>query len=204
MKTIESQQKNLQKILDVLSTEGVIVCPTDTVYGLLADATNKKAVKKVFQIKKRSSKKPFPVFVKDIEMAGKLAIINKKQLKFLKKFWPGKVTVVLRATEEAKKMLAKGIIGEDNKIGLRIPDYKLVNKILGEFKKPLTATSANISGELAIIDIKDVISSFSGQKLQPDLAINEGKLKESEPSTVIDLSASRPKILREGALKLKL
>jgi len=197
MEIIKTPQKNLQKILKCLGEGGAIICPTDTVYGLLADATNKKAAKKVFQIKHRSLQKPVPVFVENIEMAKKLAFVNKKQAKFLRRVWPGKVTVVLYATELAKSILPKGVIGKDNKIGIRIPDYELVNRILEKLKKPLTATSANISGKPALIKAEGAVSHFKNSDVQPDLVLDAGELKKSKPSTVVDLTSSKPKILRK-------
>src|SRR4030042_4778590 len=92
--------KEIVKIITQSIKEGkVIICPTDTVYGLIADATNKKAVNKIFKIKKRPRNKPIPVFVKDLKIAEKLAYINKNQGKFLKKVWPGKITIVLKRKE---------------------------------------------------------------------------------------------------------
>ena len=187
----------IKKAAQLIKEGGVIVCPTDTVYGLICDATNKKAVKKLFKIKKRPPKKPIPIFVKDIKMVKKLAYINKKQEKFLKKVWPGKVTVVLKA----KKNLPKGILGPENKIGLRIPNYKLVNTLLQKSNRPLSGTSANISGKPGSTKIEEVLRQFKKEKVQPDFVIDVGNLKPSKPSTVVDLTGSKLTILRVGELK---
>lgn len=162
----------------------VVVCPTDTVYGLVCDAANKKAVERLFKIKKRPKEKQIPIFVKDIAMAKKLAEINKEQEDFLKKVWPGKVTAVL------KKKNGKGTIG------LRIPNHKFVLSLAKYVNRPLTGTSANISGNKASTKIKEVLKQFEGQKYQPDLVIDKGNLPKSKPSTVIDLTVSPHKILR--------
>ena len=170
----------------------VMVCPADTVYGLLADATNKKAVKKLLKIKKRNTQKPIPIFVKDLKTAKKLALINKNQEKFLKKVWPGKVTVVLK-----RKGKLPGVLFRNKKtIGLRIPDYKIINQLLLIINRPLTGTSANISGQPPSTKIKEVISQFKNQKFQPDLIIDAGNLQKSKPSIVLDLTTQPPKILR--------
>lgn len=171
----------------------VIVCPTDTVYGLIADVTNKKAVERIFKIKKRLPENSIPIFVKDIKMAERLAKIDKKQEKFLKSVWPGKVTVVLERKKTAKKLY-----GVDKKtIALRTPKYRLVNELLKRLDFPLVGTSANISGKPPSIKIKEVISQFKGQKYQPDLVIDKGNLPENKPSTILDLTVWPPKILRE-------
>jgi len=159
----------------------VLICPTDTVYGLITDATNKKAVNRIFIIKKREKGKPLPVFVKDLKMAKEIAEINKEQEKFLRACWPGAVTVILKAK--------KG-----KTIGLRIPDYKLILKIIGLAKKPLTGTSANLSGLLASGKIREVLKQFKEE--QPDLVLDAGNLKPAKPSTVIDLTVLPPKVLR--------
>jgi len=196
MKILKISKKNLKKLVKIAKNSikkgEVLVCPTDTVYGLICDATNKKAVKKLFKIKKRLKEKAIPIFVKDIKMAKNLAKIDKKQEKFLKKVWPGKVTLVL------KRKRGQKIYGVDKKtIGLRIPKYKLVNVLLKKLNRPLTGTSANISGKPPSTKIKEVMRQFKNQKIQPDLILDAGNLKPSKPSTVIDLTKKKPKILRK-------
>ena len=173
----------------------VIVCPTDTVYGLLADATNKKAVEKIFKIKKRPKTKPLPIFIKDLETAKRLAIIDKNQERFLKKAWPGKITAVLKRKAANRKQKIYGI--DKKTIALRISKYKLVLELLKAINKPLTGTSANISGKPATTKIKDILRQFQNKKFQPDLILNTGNLKSSKPSKVIDFTGKRPKILRD-------
>jgi len=197
MKILKVSRQNFKKVLEItinLIQKGkVIICPTDTVYGLLADATNKKAVKKLFKIKKRENKRPLPIFVKDLKAAKKLAEIDKATEKFLRKVWPGKMTVVLKRKKGAK------VFGVDRKtIALRIPNYKLISVLLSKINKPLTGTSANISGKKATTKIKAVISQFKNKKVLPDLILDAGNLKKSLPSTVIDLTKKKPKILRKG------
>jgi len=196
MKIFKVSQRNLEKIIEIVAKSikqgKVIVCPTDTVYGLIADATNEKAVEKILKIKKRRAQKPIPVFVKDLKMAKNLAFVNKNQEKFLKSVWPGKVTVILKP----RKKFPKGIGKPKKEIGLRIPDYEIINQLLLAINFPLTGTSANISGEPPSTKIKEVISQFKNQKHQPDLVIDAGNLKSSKSSTVLDLTVSPPKILR--------
>ena len=96
MEVIKESLKAADKAISFLKNGGVVICPTDTVYGFLADATDKKAVEKIYKIKKRPKSKPLPVFVKDFKMANNLAKINNEQAKILNKFWPGKYTFVLK------------------------------------------------------------------------------------------------------------
>ena len=193
MKIIKISSKNLKKAIEIIKKGGVVVCPTDTVYGLIADVKDKTAVKKIFKIKKRSLKKYLPVFVKDLKMAKDLANINKEQEKILKKYWPGKVTVILKAKS---LKFPKGILSYDKKIGLRIPDYKFLSLLLRKINRPLVETSANISGKKASTKIKEVLKQFEKGRCQPDLVLDAGNLKISLSSTVVDLIDF--KILRKG------
>ena len=194
MKILKINQKNLvEEAVKAIKNNRVIVCPTDTVYGLIADATNKKAVEKIFKIKKRPKTKPIPIFIKDIGAAKKLAKINKEQELFLKSVWPGKVTAVL---ERGKTRLK--LSGVDKKtIALRLPKYKLLLSLAKELNCPLTGTSANISRRPASTRIKEVMKQFQNQQFKPDLIIDAGNLKASKPSTVIDFTKKEIRILRK-------
>ena len=128
MKTVKLQQKNLNSIIGHLENGGVIICPTDTIYGFLADAGNKKAVDKIYKIKKRPKSKPLAVFVGDFKMANLFAKIDEKQAKVLKSKWPGKFTFVL--PREKIKLYDGG----KNTIALRIPKYKFLNVLLKKIK----------------------------------------------------------------------
>ena len=186
---------DISQVVKAIKQGKAVVCPTDTIYGLIADATSEEAIKRVLRIKKRQDKKPIPVFVKDVAMAKRLALINEKQEKFLTKVWPGKVTVIFRLKKDCN--LPKIFTGT---IGLRIPDYRLIKVLLEKLDRPLIGTSANISGRPGSTKIKEVLSQFEGQKNHPDLFVDAGNLELNKPSTIIDLTKSKVKILRVGAL----
>lgn len=175
----------------IIKAGGVIICPTDTVYGFLADATNKKAVERIYKMKKRPRSKPLPIFVSDIKAAEKLVFVNDNQRKILREKWPGKHTFVLRR----KKM---GKIYGINKgaIALRVPKYKFLNDLLKKAKNPLAQTSVNVSGQPAIIKIKGIVKVFGVGKNAPELIIDAGNLLKSKPSIIIDLTKEKNKILR--------
>lgn len=196
MKVVKVTRKNFAEIIKETTKSirqgKVIVLPTDTVYGLICDATNKRAVKKLFKIKKRNKKKPLPIFVKDIKLAKKLAFINKKQEKIIRKSWPGKITVIL------KRKKGQELYGLDkNTIAVRISGHKLINSLFKTANAPLVQSSANISGKLASTKIKEIFAQFKNQKNQPDLIIDAGNLPKSRPSKVIDLTGKKMKILRK-------
>ena len=190
METIKLEQNIINKVVETIKKGGVVVFPTDTVYGFLADAKNKKAVNRIFKIKRRSKQKPLSVFVQDFKTAKSIALIDKNQKSFLKKSWPGKVTVVLKRKTGTK------LYGIDRKtIAVRIPKYKFLNDLLKKINKPLVQTSVNISGQLPLVRVKDMLGKFKEDKLQPDLIVDAGFLK-NKPSKIIDLTGKNEKILR--------
>jgi len=170
----------------------VLACPTDTVYGLIADATNEEAVKRVFAIKGRSDQKPLSVFVRNIAMARKLAYITKAQESLLRKEWPGRFTAVL----ESRKVLSE-VFEKEGKIGLRMPDYEFLDVILKKINRPLIGTSANVSGESSCLSAKEVIAQFEKRKYRPDIVLNAGKLLKARPSRVIDITGDGYKVIRK-------
>lgn len=182
----------LEKAVDLITSGKVIVCPTDTVYGLVCDAQNKKAVERIFKIKNRPKAKPIGVFARDIKMAEQIAVISKDKKKTIEELLLGKTTIVLKS-----KKFFSGIVVK-NKIGFRIPNYKLLNNLLEKLNKPLAQTSANISGKAAETKIKQVLKYFQGKKNQPNLVLDAGDLPLALPSAVIDLTLKKAKVLRRG------
>jgi len=191
MKILQVAPESIAIAVQELNKGKVVVCPTDTVYGLVADAQNEEAVSRVFQIKGREKDKALPVFVKDIEMAKELAHVSPEQENFLKEHWPGKVTVVL----QSKHVLPKGLELDGN-IALRIPDYELINDILRELNHPITGTSANVSGEPSCVSAQEVIAQFQEREYQPDLVLDKGELPDSNPSTVVDITGETTSVIR--------
>jgi len=194
MESLKLSPTSVNKAFKFIKKGGIVVFPTDTVYGFLADAGNKKVVEKIFRIKKRPKSKPLAVFVKDFKMAQGLAEINEKQKKIIKKYWPGKYTFILsslrgaEATKQSKKYIIK-----NNKIALRIPDYKYLNILLKKINKPLVQTSVNISNNPSLTKISDIIEQFGKFDV---LIINAGNLKKYKPSKILDLTKDKIKVLR--------
>lgn|SRR3989344_3765177 len=187
--TIEEVMREIQVLL---KAGKVVACPTDTVYGLLADATNRDAVARIFQIKGREKGKPLSVFVKDIAAAKELAEISPEQELYLRDVWPGNVTVLLESRHKLPEFFQK-----EGKVGIRIPRHPLLNEILENFGNPLTGTSANVSGQPPCLDSKEVLAQFQEREFQPDVLLDAGKLPEARPSTVIDITKTPPEILRK-------
>ncbi len=181
----------------ILKAGGVVVYPTDTAYGLGANALDRHAVQRVCKIKGRSHTKPIPILARNMTWVRELADIQPAKEATLEKVWPGKVTVILRS----KSIIPDIITAGTNTVSIRIPDHPLTDRLLGMFGYPLTASSANCSGQEPSRDIHAIMTAFSYASLQPDLIIDAGTLRPAEPSLMLDLTGDRPTIVRIGAAK---
>ena len=184
----------IKMIAEVLREEGIIAYPTDTFYGLGASCFSEKAIRRIYRLKKRKPSKPLSVMISDMDMFQDIA--NKIPSIFWRladDFWPGPLTLVLKASSGLPKIL----LGPKNSIGIRQPALSWIRKLLSETAFPITATSANISEGKEISDPEKVIDSFYGKV---DLIVDGGETKGILPSTVIDLTSQKPVILREGAV----
>ena len=180
---------NIEEAIEVLSNGGVIVYPTETLYGLGADIFNEEAVKKVYALKGRDFDKPLSVAMRREDM-DEFAFVNTKQLVDFQLNLPGPVTIVAR-----KKKIPEWITNTDF-VGIRVPDqvdaYELVSKF-----GPITSTSANKAGGKEPYKVKDIPKSILEQV---DCVIDAGETKYKQGSTVIKVTDSI-EILREGAWK---
>lgn len=174
-------EQKINQAVEVLRRSGVVIYPTDTLYGLGADATYDVAVNKVFKIKGRKTEQLLSWIFVDIEMVKQYTIVSNKNEAILKKYLPGKYTFILLSKFPGKT------------IGVRIPDYPIARELSKRLGKPITATSANRSG-------KPPINNLDGlNSLGADNILWVGSLPLSKPSTVVDLTGSKPKVIRKGA-----
>src|SRR3989344_1520710 len=187
----------IREAVNVLNCDGTIIYPTDTLYGLGANALNDIAVRKIFKIKRRNLSKPLPMIVRNYTWLKELVDTKPHQEEIIKKVWPGKVTVVLFK----KNIVPDALTAKFNSVGVRIPNYVFTDKLLAEFGYPLTSTSANISEQEPTNDINRIIEIFSKSTAKPDLIIDAGILPKSEPSMIVDLTGNKPKILRISPTK---
>lgn len=182
----------------IIRAGGVVVCPTDTVYGLIADATNKAAVEKIFAIKKWPREKALPIFVKDIAMARQCAYISDVKARFLEKIWPGPVTALFHHKEKLPYLLTAG----SDMIGMRVPDHAFLRKLLEKMNIPLVQTSANISGMPPLLAPEDIEHIFSKGEIRPDIFIDHG-IFTGTVSTVVNCTRTSPLIVRSGMMTKK-
>lgn len=188
---IKADDRNAVKYaISVLKQGGIIIYPTESSYGIGADALNIKAVKRIFRIKGRSRGKHVPVIVGNARTASKYYHVDSRAKKLIRKFIPGPLTLI---PENKYPAPLKKILG-----GFRIPSHPFALTLAKKFKKPVTATSANISGEKPLYRIKDVIRTFG---TSVDLIIDSGNLPQRKPSTIYDVA--RKKVLRRGPVSGK-
>ena len=186
--------KILNKTVKLLNQDNIIGLPTETVYGLAGNAYSKKAVMKIYKLKKRPSQNPLIIHYHNIRMAKKDVILNKNFFKFYKKYCPGPLTFILNKKDKTKiSSLANAKL---DTIAIRFPNHKIIKTILKKLKFPLAMPSANISTSLSPVNAIDVFDNFK-KKLK--VIIDGGKSKIGIESTVIDLT-NKPKILRPGII----
>lgn len=184
----------IDRVIGVLRRGGIAAYPTDTFYGLGVNCYREKAVEKVYRLKKREYDKPISLVVSDVAMVKGICVNMPPAFEALtKSFWPGPLTLILKASSRLPSIL----LGEEGSIGIRLPDFSWLRELIRRAGFPLTATSANISGEKEISQPDKVIEIFKGKV---NLIVDGGATPGALPSTVVDLTSKKPKILREGAL----
>jgi len=195
--TKKGKDKVINETVKTLKNGGLVVFPSDTVYGLLVDATQEKAVEKLIEFKNRPPGKAVSVFVKDIEMMKQYSILTGKQNSLLKTILPGPFTVAL----QSKHKLVNKLESETGTLGLRIPDFALVNELVQLYGSPVTATSANLGGSNPHYSIDSFLHQLPKNKeVLIDLVVDAGKLARNKPSTVVDLTGDEIRTLREGEI----
>jgi tRNA threonylcarbamoyl adenosine modification protein (Sua5/YciO/YrdC/YwlC family) len=184
------QMRLVNKVVECLENGGVIAYPTDTIYGVGCDIFNKKAVKKIYQLKSRDVRKPFSFICFDLSDVTKYAQVSNFAFKIMKRRLPGPYTFVLEATRLVPDLL----MTKQRTVGIRIPENTIAEMVVKNLGHPLVTTSANISGEDALGDPHE-IEAVLGKQL--DMVV-DGGIIFSEPSTVISLVDDEIEILREG------
>ena len=184
----------LTRAVEILSGGGIIAYPTETFYGLGADATNPKAIEKIFTAKGRDFKNPISLIIGNPDETYSLVKnIPERAKRLMKAFWPGALTIVFSASDDISPLLTAG----SGKVGLRVSSHPIALKIVQKLKKPLTATSANASGAPECSVASEVDQQIGGKI---DAIIDWEQTKGVTASTIIDVTCDPPVILREGAV----
>ena len=178
----------------LLSTGGIIIYPTETLYGIGADQFSGSAVDRIFKIKGRERGVPIPLIIGSPEMLGMAADeVPEEAALLMKKFWPGPLTIIFRAV----KSLPENVHGGTGKVGVRLPGSETARRLCAAFGGPVTATSANKSGEKGIRDPGEVRKKFINRV---DMIIDGGITAGGAPSTVVEPLRSGPVFIRRGAV----
>ena len=185
------QPRLIKQVVECLKKGGVIIYPTDTTYGIGCDIYNRKAIKKIFQIKQRDQRKPFSFICNDLAEISTYAQVSNFAFKILKRHLPGAYTFVLDAT----KIVPESLSTKQKTVGIRMPDSAICQAIVAELGNPLVTTSANTSGEDTPQDPRDIQANM-GQLV--DFVI-DGGISMDEASTVISLIDDKTDILRQGS-----
>ena len=191
------KNSSIKKSIYFLKKNECIGIPTETVYGLAANAYSNKAVLNIFKLKKRPRNNPLIVHYNDIETLKKDCHINNSFLKLYKKFCPGPLTFILKLKK--RNSISKYVTNNSNNLAVRFPKHPITRLLLKKLNFPLAAPSANKSTSISPVTKEDVVEEF-GKKIKH--VINGGRTKIGLESTIIDLT-NKPKILRLGGIEVK-
>jgi L-threonylcarbamoyladenylate synthase len=189
---VDCDEEGIEKTFQIIKKGGIIVFPTDTVYGIGCNPYNTNSVEKIYEIKSREKIKSLPVLAYSLDTVKEIARIDTFTEKIIKKYWPGPLTLILELTD--KKL--KKSLNLDNKIAVRIPDSKCTLKLL-EKCGLLVGTSANISGSPPSTDPKECLKNITNY----DVFLNGGTITSKGESTIIEIENEEIKIIRKGVLK---
>lgn len=179
----------IKKATDILRNGGVIIYPTDTIYGFGCDIFCEEAIERIYKIKQKKARR-FSFICNDLTEIAKYAIVSDYAYRIMKKLLPGPYTFIFKAT----KFVPKEIIPDKKTVAIRIPDNKVCLELVRQLGHPIITTSVNLSGEQHFSEPLEIEKEFSDKV---DLIINAGILSNA-PSSVIDLSGDSPVILRRG------
>lgn len=185
----------LNEINDVLDKDGLIIFPTDTVYGIACNAFSEIAIKKLFLAKNRSFDKPIGVLTDSVDKIDMIVKnISDLERELISKYFPGNLTIIF----DKKEIVSNLLTANKSTIGVRIPDNEIVLQILRNYKYPLATTSVNLAGKKEGTEVSDFIDEF---KDKVDIIIDGGKTNEIS-STIVRVENDKINILREGSLKI--
>jgi L-threonylcarbamoyladenylate synthase len=188
------QRDAIQEAAKWILNGGVVAIPTDTLYGLAADPFSAGAVARLFAIKGRSAERALPLVAADAaQISADLGRLSAAAERLAARFWPGPLTLLV----PAPRTLARDVTGGTGKVGVRVPADAVARAICAAVGHPITATSANVSGDAATGDPGEVERTLGGRI---DLLIDTGATPGGAPSTIVDATGARPELVRAGAI----
>ena len=199
MKTKVLDKTQVEVAAEILKNGGVVGIPTETVYGLAADALNGKAVEKIFKAKGRPMDNPLIVHVSDfsdIEKYNLVSEIPEKAKSLAKAFWPGPLTMIMKRTDVIPPEVSAGL----DTVAIRFPSHPVAQEIIRAAKTPLAAPSANLSGSPSPTTARHVLNDMDGKI---DAVLDGGACEVGVESTVITLATDVPRVLRPGGITVE-
>lgn len=187
----EMTESQMQEAAAMIDGGAVTVYPTDTVYGIGTNAFDEKAIGRIYEIKQRPASSALQILIGTVAQAREIVQWNEPAEKLARAFWPGALTLILRPNEKGQP-LRRGFEG----LGLRVPAYAALTRLLERLKNPLASTSANLHGRPVFTNEKELVAFFDGKA---DLILTGGTLG-ARASSVLDMTGAEPKLLREDAL----
>lgn len=190
-------KEDVVKISEIIKKGEVVILPTDTVYGLAADALNIDAVKKVYELKQRELSKPMSILVSNMDMILKVTKdMSVKEERIIENFFPGALTMVLKRNN----MIPDIVTANLDTIGIRMPRNKFLLEVIDCIGMPIIATSCNLSGKSAMTDVQEILSEF---KDKVSAIVDEGKSEIGVTSTIIKIEENTINVLRKGPIDKK-
>ena len=189
---VNCNDEGIRKSVEIIENGGVIIFPTDTVYGIGCNPYDANAVKKIYEIKSREKIKSLPVLASSIQIVKQISIIDEFTEKIIKKYWPGPLTLILKLKD---KNLKESLNLED-KIAVRIPNSVCTLKLLNKCNL-LVGTSANVSGDSSFTDPQECMKNVKNY----DVFVDGGTITSKGESTIIEIENEKIHVIREGALK---
>ncbi len=183
----------ISECASIIKSGGVVVFPTDTIYGIGCDPRNDSAVQRIFKIKGRDEKKPLPVLAYSMQDAEKIVSLGRAGRMLAERYWPGALTIVAPLVD---KKISRSVTAGSNSLAVRVPANRCILSLLQQCKY-LVGTSANISGGKSSKSAQEVLDSG----LDGFDALLDGGHVGGVESTIVDMTGAEPKILREGAIK---
>ena len=191
------KKDELEKISKTLNNGGIVVFPTETVYGIGADATNSNAVKKIFDAKGRPQDNPLIVHISNLEMIEEYTYgVNAVEKKLIENFWPGPLTIILKSKNKLSNYVTAGL----DTVGVRMPDNDIALNIIEASKKPIAAPSANVSGKPSGTKLSDIFEELNNKV---DVFVDGGNTIIGIESTVVKVEKNVVNILRPGKISLE-
>jgi len=190
----EPDPKDIEKAVEFLNYGEVIAYPTETIYGLGTDVFNRKAVKKIYDLKARDYGLPISILVADLEMLRTCVdSVPDEALPLIRRFWPGPLTILFHANQD----FPRGLVTNTGKVGVRVSSNPVASALVRSFGRPITTTSANKSGFPPALNIRHVRKYFDERI---PCIIDGGECEPSRGSTVVDISSETMRIIRDGAV----